>query len=83
MDEVEKIQRKRLAEINKEPKDRPALEAIHGQVWSTDELTREFEVQGFRAPFVVVKRTKDNQLGSLEFQHYPRFYFNFVPHENT
>jgi hypothetical protein len=29
------------------------------------------------APFVVVRRLSDGQKGSLEFQHHPRFYFNF------
>ena len=33
------------------------------------------------APFVVVRRKGDGKKGSLEFQHQPRFYFNFSPHE--
>jgi hypothetical protein len=36
-------------------------------------------VTGFAAPYVVVTRRADGQGGSLEFQHRPRFYFNFVP----
>jgi hypothetical protein len=31
------------------------------------------------APFVVVRRKADGRKGSLEFQHHPRFYFNFMP----
>jgi hypothetical protein len=27
---------------------------------------------------VVVKRKSDGVVGSLEFQHHPRFYFNFA-----
>lgn len=32
------------------------------------------------APFAVVRRKSDNQRGSLEFQHDPRFYFNSEPY---
>ncbi len=35
--------------------------------------------KGFLAPFVVVRRKADGQLGSLEFQHEPRLYFHFEP----
>lgn len=51
-----------------------------GQVWDTKQLTEEFEVLGFAAPFVVVKRRSDGQKGSLEFTHRPRFYFGWDPH---
>jgi hypothetical protein len=49
------------------------------QVWDSDQLRAEFEVIGFAAPFVVVRRKRDRQMGSLEFTHSPRFYFNFQP----
>jgi hypothetical protein len=42
-------------------------------------LQEEFEVLGFVAPFVVVRRKSDGQKGSLMFQHRPRFYFSFRP----
>lgn len=58
---------------------REHLEAEFGQVWDSLELTGEFEVLGFRSPFVVVRRRRDQRLGSLLFQHAPRFYFAFVP----
>lgn len=77
-DLTESIRRKRLAEINAEPGSREALEARHEQVWDTSELSRDFIVEGFLAPFVVVRRRSDGQRGSLEFQHRPRFYFNFL-----
>jgi len=48
------------------------------KTWTTKELQEEFEVIGFQAPFVVVKRLSDNVKGSLQFQHMPRIYFNFV-----
>jgi hypothetical protein len=78
-DPTESIRRERLAEINAQPGSREALEAQYGQVWTTDELAQDFEVLGFAAPLVVVRRKSDAKKGSLEFQHNPRFYFNFVP----
>jgi hypothetical protein len=47
-------------------------------VWDTKGLTDDFEVLGFLAPFVVVKRRSDGQKGTLEFTHRPRVYFDFV-----
>jgi len=43
------------------------LAAEKGQTWTTEELTANFEVVGFAAPFVVVKRRSDGTVGSLEF----------------
>lgn len=45
--------------------------------WDTAALCRDFEVIGFAAPFVVVKRKADGVKGSLEFTHSPRVYFNW------
>jgi len=78
-DPTEPIRRQRLAEINAEPGSREAIEANYGQVWDTDALRRDFEVLGFAAPLVVVRRRCDGVRGSLEFQHHPRLYFNFQP----
>ncbi len=75
---LEDARRIRLQEINTDAGDRARLEARYGKVWDTEELRAEFEVLGFMAPFVVVKRKSDNQKGSLEFQHHPRFYFSFT-----
>ena len=80
-DATESYRRQRLVEINAEPGSREALEVQHGQVWNTEELSQEFEVVGFMAPFVVVRRRNDGKKGSLEFLHNPRFYFNFSPHD--
>ena len=77
-DETKSTRRQLVSEINAEPGSRQALEKEHGQVWDTDELSRDFEVKGFMAPFVVVKRKSDGKVGSLEFQARPRFYYNFV-----
>jgi len=65
--------------INNNPQTREQLEAAYGQVWNTQELTRDFSVVGFGAPFVIVTRKADGQKGSLTFQHQPRFYFEFTP----
>ena len=78
-DPTENARRQLLAEINAEPGSREALEAEHGQVWNTDELRRDFEVVGFAAPIVAVRRKADGVRGSLFFQHDPRFYFGFSP----
>jgi hypothetical protein len=78
-DPTEALRRKRLAEINAQPGSREALEARYGQVWDTNQLAGEFTVVGFMAPLVVVRRKSDGVKGSLEFQHQPRFYFNFAP----
>lgn len=50
-----------------------------GETWTTEELQRDFTVEGFSAPFVVVRRKSDGQRGTLEFRHQPRVYFSFVP----
>ncbi len=80
-DLTENLRRERLVEINAKPGSREALEAQYGQVWNTSELSETFEVLGFAAPYAVVRRKSDGQKGSLEFQHSPRFYFNFQPHD--
>lgn len=53
------------------------LAANTEQTWTTAELTRDFEVIGFAAPFVVVRRKSDGKKGSLEFTHSPRSYFGW------
>lgn len=57
--------------------EREELERECGQVWDTKQLQEEFSVEGFQAPFVVVRRKSDGVRGSLEFQHMPRYYFSF------
>ena len=81
-DATEAIRRDRLVEINAESSERGALAAKYGQVWNTAELCAEFEVLGFMAPYVVVQRKADGCKGSLEFQHSPRWYFNFALHNS-
>jgi hypothetical protein len=80
-DETELPRRARIEEINTEPSEREALAAKYGQVWDTSELSQDFDVIGFMAPFCVVTRKSDGQKGSVEFRHSPRFYFNFAPYK--
>lgn len=53
------------------------LAADAGRTWTTEELQRDFEVIGFAAPFVVVRRCSDGQRCTLEFTHSPRIYFSW------
>jgi hypothetical protein len=79
MDETEGTRRVMQAVVNADAEERKATEEKYGQVWDTQELGRDFEVLGFAAPFVVVKRKADGVKGSLMFQHSPRYYFSFTP----
>lgn len=47
------------------------------QTWTTEQLTQDFEVLGFQAPYVVVKRKSDGKRGSLAFDHSPRIYYGW------
>ncbi len=81
-DLTEPIRREMIEEINSkadsdEQTERQRLEAEYGQVYDTQELQQNFDVLGFMAPFVVVRRKSDGAKGSLTFQHSPRFYFDW------
>jgi hypothetical protein len=78
-DETETVRRTLVQEINADPDGREALEKEYGQVWDTNQLSQDFNVTGFMAPFVVVVRKSDGVKGSMMFQHRPRFYFSFTP----
>jgi len=66
-DPTENIRRERQAQLNSEAGGLQRLEDLYGQVWSTDDLRRDFEVIGFMAPYVVVRERKTGKKGSLEF----------------
>ena len=76
-DSTADIRRELVREINAQPRSRADLVEAHGQVWDTAELSADYEVLGFAAPFVVVVRKSDGVRGSLQFQHSPRFYYAF------
>lgn len=76
-DPTEADRRVMQAVINAEEAERKVLEEEYGQVWNTEELSRDFSVEGFMAPFVVVRRKANDKKGTLMFQARPRFYFSF------
>lgn len=73
MDETENIRKVQQAIVNATPN-----EALPEKTWTTDELTKEFAVLGFMAPYVVVRRISDGKKGSLMFRHSPRVYFGWT-----
>ena len=77
MDQAEGIRRVMVGEINSNPTEREMLESEYGQVWDTQELEEDFEVIGFMAPFVAVRRKSDGAEGGLRFQDRPRYYWGF------
>jgi hypothetical protein len=77
IDPTEETRRALVVQVNAQPAQRAELAARYGQVWNTSALGADFEVFGFAALFVVVKRKADQKLGSLLFQHQPRSFFAF------
>ena len=53
------------------------LIAEYGQLWNTEQVTKDFEIRSFMAPYVSVRRRSDNVKGTMQFTHMPRWYFNF------
>ena len=90
-DPTESIRRHRLAEINADPGSRQALKEQHGRVWDTQELSDEFEVLGFLAPYVVVRPTVFGTpilIFALEFPRWPvrssdRWSDSFLDHDKS
>jgi len=48
------------------------------QTWTSDEMRDDFEVMGFAAGMMFVKRKSDGQRGTLEFNGMPRVYHTFT-----
>jgi hypothetical protein len=69
-----------VAQINSDPGGRGELEKDYGKenVWDPEELSRDFVVHSFMAPFIFATRKSDGKEGTLMFQHHPRFYFGWV-----
>ncbi len=78
-DPTETVRRSMVQQINTVPGDRERLEAQHGRVWNTTELQQDFDVMSFSAPLIVVREKSTGRMGSLFFQHQPRFYWGFTP----
>ena len=73
-DSTESIRRE-MIETNQ-----PYVDAARAdRLMTTAEMSAEYSVVGFLAPFVVVTRKSDGVKGTLEFTHSPRHYFNFQP----
>ena len=49
--------------------------------YNTTELQEEFKVISFLAPYVFVVRISDGKKGTLQFNHSPRIYYNFMETE--
>lgn len=73
----EGVRRAMARELNVAAAERDVLEKEYGQVWDTAQLATDFDVLGFAAPLVVVRRKSDGAQGSLLFQHMPRYYFGW------
>jgi hypothetical protein len=78
-DPTETIRRTMVQQINSDAGDRERLEAQHGRVWDTQQLQADFDVLSFAAPLIVVSEKATGRMGSLFFQHNPRFYWGFQP----
>lgn len=78
MNDTTEAARREMIETGQPQQD---LAAETGKTWTTAEMTAEFEVLGFMAPFVTVRRKSDGALGSLEFTHSPRVYFGWREHK--
>jgi hypothetical protein len=80
MVDVTEAPRRRMVEaINSDPGERAVLVEKYGEVYDTEEMSRLFEVEGFMAPFTLVRRRIDGVKGTMMFQHMPRYYFGFSP----
>lgn len=47
------------------------------ETWDTERLQQEYDVEGFLAPVVVVRRKSDGVLGTMLFTDQPRVYFGW------
>jgi hypothetical protein len=75
---TETARREMAADINDDvPATREAAGREFGKVWTTSEIKNDFEILGFMAPLVIVKRKSDGATGTLLFTHHPRWYFDF------
>ena len=57
--------------------ERKRLEEEYGQVWNTNELQEACVVAVLLVPFVIATSKETGETGTLQFQHMPRFYFNW------
>ena len=73
IDDTEQMRRAMLAA------GQPAIDAATAvELLDTEQMSALYTVRAFMAPFAIVQRKSDGKMGSLEFTHSPRRYFNFV-----
>ena len=74
------MRRKRRRAINIQPaKTREELESQFGQVWTVQEVAKEYVICAIIGSTVVVRRKADDVVGSLQYQEGPPYlYFNFT-----
>jgi hypothetical protein len=77
MTEHDPTEDQRAALVPQMPAELAAKVAAGERVWTTQEMTKEFEALGFMAPFIVVRRRADGVKGSLMFTGQPRLYFGW------
>jgi len=73
-DPTEELRRQQVAELNRDG----IPDNYDGPIWDTAQMQAEFSVDGFMAPYVVVRRKSDGVRGTLTFTHSPRWYFDFT-----
>lgn len=57
---------------------REALQKLHGRVWDSFTLARDFDVEAFNdCHTVTVTRRSDGVRGTVTYQYDPRFYWGF------
>ena len=54
-----------------------AIQEEGGECWTTEEVTDEFEILGFLAPFCTAIRKATKEKGILAFVHRPRIYYGW------
>jgi len=59
-------------------KTRLELQEQYGKVLNTQELTSKYEVRSFLAPLVFLTERSTGKRYTAQFQHMPRYYFDFV-----
>ena len=72
-DPIDEVMRR--AALAKAPAEAEQAEANGEKTWTTEQLRDDFDVIGFAAPFVLVRRKSDGVRGTLKFRHNPRTYF--------
>ncbi len=75
--------RKRRAKVEPESNSRQELQALHGQVWDTQQVAAEFVITAIIGNEVVVRRKSDNVVGKMRYQNEPRLYYGFEPQQSN